>query len=178
MKPGDLVRHERAPAWGVGVVVEARGDLVRINFENHKAATIKTSAAGAELVPVDVADIEADSPLLDADRWHEYDAPPEERTKPTARPRCRHCNEPLNRARKSHDLKLKSCPRCSASNGDEHVFFESPAAFGTSDKRASGESPDGVQSHCIACRTNTTSAFPMTSCAEVEFRPRSNRSAP
>lgn len=171
MKRGDLIRHERAPAWGVGVVVDVRGDLVRINFENHGTTTIKASAAGAELVAVAMAEIEADSPLLDADRWSEYEKPPAERTK-KPRPRCRHCHEPLNRARRSHDRALKSCPRCSTANGAEHVFFASPAAFGTSEKRASDESPDGVQSHCIACRTHAMSEFAATSCAAVQFLPR------
>lgn len=171
MKPGDLVRHKRAPAWGVGVVVDARGDSVRIHFENYKATAIKLTATGAELVPVTAAEIEADSPLLDAARWHEYEALPEERRK-KARARCRHCNEPLNRARKSHDLKLKSCPQCSTANGVEHVFFESPAAFGVSEKRASDETPDGVQSHCIACRTRKPTDFTATLCATVSFLPR------
>lgn len=170
MKAGDLIRHERAPGWGVGVVVDVRGDIARIRFENYKETTIKLSAAGAELVRVAADEIESDSPLLDASRWHEYETLPEDRKK-KPRPRCRHCSEPLNRARKSHDLKLKSCPRCSTKNGAEHVFFESPVAFGISEKRASDETPDGVQSHCIACRTNKPSEFTATLCEAVQFLP-------
>ena len=63
---------------------------------------------------------------------------------------CTHCNEPLN-VGQFHGV-LKSCPNCSTQNGQEHVFYQYPEAFGSTPKRASSIRPDGPQSHCVACR--------------------------
>jgi hypothetical protein len=48
--------------------------------------------------------------------------------------------------------KYKSCPRCSTKNGNEHVYYEFPDAFGVTEKRKSDKHPEGPQSYCIACR--------------------------
>ncbi len=63
---------------------------------------------------------------------------------------CKHCNRPLNEAQYHNDLK--SCPNCSTQNGEEHVFYKYPEAFGTTPLRATSVRPDGPQSHCTACR--------------------------
>jgi hypothetical protein len=66
---------------------------------------------------------------------------------------CSHCGKPLNRSFYSSDGRLKSCPNCSSDpSRTQHVFYAHPADFGTSDARASDPTPDGVQSHCRACR--------------------------
>ncbi len=66
---------------------------------------------------------------------------------------CSHCGKPLNRSCYSSDGRLKSCPNCSSDpSSTQHVFYDHPADFGTSDARASDSTPDGVQSYCRACR--------------------------
>ena len=64
---------------------------------------------------------------------------------------CKHCHNPLNEAQ-YHGVNLKSCPNCSVQNGQEHVFYKYPDAFGTTPLRATSVHPDGPQSHCTACR--------------------------
>jgi hypothetical protein len=63
---------------------------------------------------------------------------------------CTHCDRPLNEGQ--FHGNLKSCPRCSTRNGQEHVFYPFPDAFGITEKRASGKRPDGPQSYCVPCR--------------------------
>ena len=48
--------------------------------------------------------------------------------------------------------KYKSCPHCSAANGNEHVFHPYPASFGKTPARVTAKNPDGDQSYCIDCR--------------------------
>jgi len=43
-----------------------------------------------------------------------------------------HCNKPLNEG--LFHGNLKSCPNCSTRNGQEHVFYPYPEAFGTTPK--------------------------------------------
>jgi len=45
--------------------------------------------------------------------------------------------------------KFKSCPHCSAANGNE----QHPAQFGKTPARVTARNPDGNQSYCIECRT-------------------------
>lgn len=146
---GDLVRHTKLADRGVGVVVGVQGDKVEINFEHHGAARFNVFAARLTLVLVSPNEIEAESPLLDPKQWMRYAVPPKERTVAAT---CHHCKEPLKRARTSAAGRGKACPGCSQRNGAEHVFYESPAAFGTSTKRVTKNNPEGVQSHCLACR--------------------------
>jgi hypothetical protein len=63
---------------------------------------------------------------------------------------CSCCNKPLNQSQYSGNLK--SCPCCSTRNGQEHVFYPYPAAFGVTEKRSSANHTDGPQSYCVACR--------------------------
>lgn len=66
--------------------------------------------------------------------------------------KCEHCSEPLNRSVYNKGNTLKSCPRCSKANGQYHVFHPYPGDFGTTEKRASSNSPEGAQSYCVTCR--------------------------
>lgn len=70
---------------------------------------------------------------------------------------CTHCNRPLNKGQYHEDLK--SCPKCSTRNGQEHVFYKYPKAFGTTPKRASARRPEGPQSYCVACRGGKDSPY-------------------
>jgi hypothetical protein len=63
---------------------------------------------------------------------------------------CKNCGKPLNETQYHDDLK--SCPNCSVNNGQEHVFYPYPEAYGTTPLRATSKHPDGPQSHCTACR--------------------------
>lgn len=65
---------------------------------------------------------------------------------------CKHCGKPLNQSQYAQDGALKSCPRCSTEDGEEHIFYSYPGAFGQSKKRASVNIPDGAQSWCALCR--------------------------
>jgi len=65
---------------------------------------------------------------------------------------CTNCGKPLNKSQWNDEKTMKSCPACSQTHGTLHVFHDYPAAFGTTDKRASDEHPEGPQSHCTACR--------------------------
>lgn len=65
---------------------------------------------------------------------------------------CSCCGKPLNRALKSEDGRYKSCPRCSQTHGQFHIFRKYPDDFGTTPSRVTPQNPDGPQSHCLDCR--------------------------
>jgi hypothetical protein len=65
---------------------------------------------------------------------------------------CTCCGKPLNKALRSADGLLKSCPRCSNTHGSLHVFRPYPEFFGTTPARVTASNVDGSQSHCIDCR--------------------------
>ena len=80
--------------------------------------------------------------------------------------KCTHCKKNLSTSVYNKDKTLKSCPRCSQANGQYHVFHPYPAAFGTTDKRSTGSSPEGAQSYCTKCRGNYT-PDPGTLCKDI-----------
>ncbi|CCN32758.1 conserved hypothetical protein [Vibrio nigripulchritudo SO65] len=65
---------------------------------------------------------------------------------------CSCCGKRLNLSLKTSDGRFKSCPRCSSTHGEYHVFLPYPGMFGTSEARVSDTNPDGIQSYCIDCR--------------------------
>lgn len=67
---------------------------------------------------------------------------------------CTICEKPLNHSQwhESKNKKYKSCPKCSAENGKEHVYYDYPDSFGTTEKRISSNNPDEPQSYCVPCR--------------------------
>ncbi len=65
---------------------------------------------------------------------------------------CKHCGKPLNSSQYAQSGDLKSCPKCSVEDGEEHIFYPYPRAFGQSEKRTSVSTPDGAQSWCALCR--------------------------
>ena len=66
--------------------------------------------------------------------------------------KCISCDKPLNSTQWRRDKQYKSCPKCSTENGNEHVYYEYPNAFGITEKRKSNKHPEGPQSHCVVCR--------------------------
>lgn len=70
---------------------------------------------------------------------------------------CQCCGQRLNVGvlHKYDELgnEYKSCPRCSATNGHEHVFHRHPEAFGQTPARVTPANPQGDQSYCVDCRT-------------------------
>lgn len=72
--------------------------------------------------------------------------------------KCRYCGKPLNESQfikdENGDIIFKSCPRCSTIDGEEHIYYQYPFYFGTTEKRVSEQHPDGPQSYCQKCRDN------------------------
>jgi len=65
---------------------------------------------------------------------------------------CNRCGKELTISVYNEDKTLKSRPKCSEANGQYHVFHPYPEDFGITDKRSSGNSPEGAQSYCTSCR--------------------------
>lgn len=80
---------------------------------------------------------------------------------------CKVCNRPLNESQFNSKKTFKSCPKCSIENGEEHVYYDYPIAFGTTRKRISHKNPDGPQSYCIPCRGNQKSTLRKYLCSEL-----------
>jgi hypothetical protein len=76
---------------------------------------------------------------------------------------CKHCGKPLKESQfiydQSGDAVFKSCPQCSANHGNEHIYYQYPGDFGTTDKRASEPHSDGPQSYCERCRANQSGPY-------------------
>src|SRR5262245_29447206 len=133
MQEEDFVQHLGQPAWGFGRVLVCVGDgKCRAIFTDGQTRTLDLKIAGAKLISVGRSEILADSPLLRAD-WR---AP---RNPAASKVLCAHCQKPLSRARFSAGRDWKSCPRCSTTNGSEHVFWPYPADFRETDARATGK---------------------------------------
>jgi hypothetical protein len=67
---------------------------------------------------------------------------------------CKSCNKTLSESQHKKGKTLKPCPQCSVNNGEYHVYYDYPVAFGTTPKRATQNSPEGAQSYCTSCRGN------------------------
>lgn len=80
---------------------------------------------------------------------------------------CNYCSKPLNQSQYNEERNMKSCPNCSTNNGDEHVFYEYPLAFGNTPTRETVTNPDGPQSYCIACRGNQPVVLTPTLCSNI-----------
>ncbi len=81
---------------------------------------------------------------------------------------CVHCHNPLNSSQFRNNGTLKSCPNCSTNNGQEHVYYPYPNAFGTTPLRASDRHPEGPQSYCVACRGGQSPDFEPTLCHNTQ----------
>ncbi len=68
---------------------------------------------------------------------------------------CQICGKKLEEAQYRENDRYKSCPRCSRSNGEEHIYYLYPEEFGTTPLRATKAHPDGPQSYCESCRGNS-----------------------
>jgi phage FluMu protein Com len=71
---------------------------------------------------------------------------------------CEHCGKPLNQSQYNATESLKSCPSCSTIDGHQHVYYEYPEQFGTTELRSTAPHPEGPQSHCNACRAQSPEA--------------------
>ena len=55
-------------------------------------------------------------------------------------------------------------------DGEEHIFYSYPGAYGQSEKRASASIPDGAQSWCTLCRGDDYGPhYGGRRCSEVNF---------
>ena len=82
--------------------------------------------------------------------------------------RCTVCGKPLNQSQWDENKKFKSCPKCSTENGEEHVYYEYPENFGTTEKRVSSNYPDGPQSYCVPCRGSGKSTLKKILCSHLK----------
>lgn len=80
---------------------------------------------------------------------------------------CKSCNKPLSESQYKNQKSLKSCPLCSVNNGDYHVYYRYPEAFGTTSKRATQNSPEGAQSYCTSCRGNQGPTLSAILCSDL-----------
>ena len=156
MEKGTHVRHRARPEWGVGIAIDDPSDgKCQIHFESHGRVTLSLDVAGHYLEELGPDEVAAHRP-------------------PTGKPpgtpqgsRCAHCNKLLNRSVYSPDNTWKSCPRCSSLEGAEHVFYEYPDGYGTSDARISDDAPDGAQSYCKTCRVGQEPTTHSQRCSSV-----------
>jgi hypothetical protein len=166
MHEAALVRHRTHPEWGLGVVVSCVGDgKCHARFEHERGVKVfHLATAGPLLELVDPSTVPADSPLRDPRRWTSIGEP--ERTK-GPQIKCVHCKRVLNTGPFTPDRAWKACPRCSAEDGTEHIYWRYPAGFGESDARVNPRSPEGPQSYCKGCRNMGTSLPPRRRCSEL-----------
>ncbi len=75
---------------------------------------------------------------------------------------CECCGMPLNRAlsKTRGNIEYKSCPKCSVTQGHQHVYFQAPDDFGTTSARETLNNPYGVQSYCESCRPSAEKGNP------------------
>ncbi len=67
---------------------------------------------------------------------------------------CKYCGKPLHISQYAQSGTLKSCPRCSVIDGEEHIFFSYPEYFGNTPKRSTTNHLEGPQSYCVPHRSN------------------------
>ena len=152
---GDFLRHKMKPEWGVGKVVDVDSTNVTISFDHSGTKILKIEFAGPHLERADASEFADRSLVRKRSGGVGRSAP------------CRHCNQPLNRSQRREEDTWKSCPECSVQDGNEHVFYPYPSAFGESDKRASNEDPAGAQSYCEACRGRGARSPKARACSEM-----------
>lgn len=82
---------------------------------------------------------------------------------------CKKCKRPLNESqwKVKDNITYKSCPKCSTDNGKEHVYYEFPENFGTTEKRITLNNPEGAQSYCYSCRSNSNNTGNKKLCSEL-----------
>lgn len=149
LQRGSFIRH---PNKGEGVVVEVRqGNKLDVLFGSGDRLTLAQDWVERSCTVISERDLAPTSKLGDQSTWDPAPVRARPRAAKAAVGDCPSCGQPLNRSQYSADHTLKSCPKCSARRG-VHVFFEYPAAFGTTDARVNDTTPDGVQSYCAPCR--------------------------
>ena len=74
---------------------------------------------------------------------------------------CNFCGKPLKDYQFNFDETMKSCPRCSVLDGEEHIYFPYPYMFGDTPARRSLNHPDGPQSYCVSHRSNPNREIPL-----------------
>jgi phage FluMu protein Com len=141
-KESSLVRHTNMPAWGVGRILKIDAELIWIDFSGSGLKKLKFDIAAQHLVAADGEEAES-RPISSV------------RSRSRSDSRCAHCDELLKRSQLRDDGAMKSCPKCSAFEG-EHVFYPYPEAFGATAGSARADNPGRDQSDCRACRSNAS----------------------
>lgn len=149
---GTFLKH---PTLGLCKVTRVEPGKIHVVTETNENKTLLSAYVQKACARVPPADIDPESPLVAA-KPSAASAKPRRRSgsigSGRSRP-CSHCGRPLNRSYYTPDRRLKSCPNCSTDTGStQHVFYDHPRAFGTTDARSNDKTPDGVQSYCLECR--------------------------
>ena len=154
---GAVIKHVRKPEWELGTVLAHEGLNVRVRFaDGERAMRLALSLGLLELAtPEEIATAAEHETAKAAARRAPATA--------TGTP-CRFCGKALNRSYYRQEKAWKSCPRCSSRHGSMHVYLRYPDAFGTTDARASSETPDGAQSYCTDCRAGGTAGGAQRTC--------------
>lgn len=151
-KDNALVRHSKMPSWGIGRILKSDDELVWIEFSGGGVKKLKVEIAAEHLV---AADLELSATPKPAERAAGPISGLGSRSRSNAP--CAHCEQPLQRSQHRNNRSMKSCPNCSAFEG-EHVFYPYPAGFAS--PGASGTDPARDQSDCRACRANASLPHP------------------
>lgn len=81
--------------------------------------------------------------------------------------KCTHCNKLLKDAQYRNNNTLKSCPKCSQDDSQEHIYYPYPDAYGVSEPRSTKNHPEGPQSQCESCRWSTQQKFTPARCSSL-----------
>lgn len=149
LRSGMIVTHARMPGWGYGLVLSLKGSYCDVLFENYGIARLGTAFAERLLTVAGGPVAEQARQRLQRTTVRRIRETPAVINRKAT---CEHCRELLQTGIYNDDRSWKSCPCCSQRDGEYHVFYRYPAEFGTSVARANDSTPDGAQSHCIACR--------------------------
>lgn len=134
------------PSWGVGRILKTDEESIWIDFSGAGMKKLKVEIATEHLV---AADLEGSTPKPKEPAPRPITSAGS-RSPSRSDARCAHCDQLLKRSQHRNDGTLKSCPRCSAFEG-EHVFYPYPQAFGSTGNAAD---PARDQNDCSACRAN------------------------
>ena len=134
------------PAWGVGRVLKIDDELVWIDFSGGGVKKLKVEIAAEHLVAADLEGAPS-KPKEPAPRPASVGS----RTSSRSDARCAHCDQLLKRSQQRNDGAMKSCPNCSAFEG-EHIYYPYPEAFDVAVASVKEAARD--HSDCSQCRAN------------------------
>jgi hypothetical protein len=146
LSKGSYCLHRAMPDWGTGLVKTVNEQQVVVFFEHGGTRPIARGYVGSMLRVVSVDEVTTE---LRATLERGEQKPPRGAKTAAAAKRCKACYKPLENAVYAEKRNWKSCPQCSAQNGEFHVFYEYPRAFATTETKSAAKGAKGL---CNACR--------------------------